>query len=72
MREWQRSQVPTECRYGSRFSTSPRSSAHATTRALASACSSPSNPSATIRPSGPITVSVSSPWSRPMSKSIGS
>ena len=30
MREWQRSQMPTECRYGSRASTRPRSSAHAT------------------------------------------
>ena len=29
MREWQRSHVPTECRYGSRFSTRPRSSAQA-------------------------------------------
>ena len=72
MREWHRSHVPTEWRYGSRFSTSPRSSAHASTRASASFWSRPSNPSAIIRPSGPITVSVSRPWSRPMSKSIGS
>ena len=34
--------------------------------------SAPRSPSAIIRPSGPITVSVASPWSRPISKSIGS
>ena len=41
-------------------------------RSSASGCVSPSKPSASIRPSGPITVSVGSSWSRPMSKSIGS
>ena len=41
MREWQRSQVPTEWRYGSRFSTCPRSSAQAITRAPASSCVRP-------------------------------
>ncbi len=30
MREWHRSQVPTECRYGSRFSSCPRSSSQET------------------------------------------
>ena len=33
--------------------------------------SSPSKPSAVMRPSGPITVSVGRSWSRPISKSIG-
>jgi hypothetical protein len=43
-------------------------------RSFASSCVSPANsPAASfIRPSGPITVSSSSLWSLPMSKSIGS
>ena len=53
MREWQRSQVPTEWRYGSRFSTCPRSSAQAITRAPASSCVRPTRSPATslMRPS---------------------
>ena len=63
MRDWQRSQVPTAWRYGSRFSSWPRSSHHATTRSSASSWSSPSKLAgvAFMRPSGPITVSVVEP-----------
>ena len=74
MRSRDRLQCPTECRNGSRFSISPRSSSWPRMRSSASACVSPANSPASsdIRPSRPITIGSGRPWSRPISQSMGS
>ena len=72
IREWQRAHVPTEWRYGSRFSSRPRSSSQTMILLSTAFWSSSSKPSASIRPSRPITVSVSRPCAAPISKSVGS
>ena len=69
IRDLQRSQSATVCRYDSRFSSCSCSRSHSRIRSSASSWrqSGQLPASSFIRPPGPITVSSGRPWSRPIS-----